>query len=146
MSESFPTWVSEEQISGSAQSHRTSQHPWLHGASPGVFREVLGYTGLGLHNFTRFCVSAQKHARGHQQCYQSVMASSLADTNASLSSKIDIGVLALQGAFREHIAHFSKVPGVNALEVRKKEDLDGLDGLVIPGGRCSLRVANAYRL
>lgn len=58
----------------------------------------------------------------------------LADTHTSSDCDIVIGVLALQGAFREHIAHFSKVPGVTALEVRKKEDLEGLDGLVIPGG------------
>ena len=64
------------------------------------------------------------------------MDSKLADSHASSDSDIVIGVLALQGAFREHITHFSKVPGVTALEVRKKEDLDGLDGLVIPGGVC----------
>ena len=62
------------------------------------------------------------------------MDSKLAETNAASESDMVIGVLALQGAFREHIAHFNKVPGVTALEVRKKEDLDGLDGLVIPGG------------
>ena len=64
----------------------------------------------------------------------SMMKNSLADTKASSDSDVVIGVLALQGAFREHIAHFNKVPGVTALEVKKKEDLDGLDGLVIPGG------------
>lgn len=44
-----------------------------------------------------------------------------------------IGVLALQGAFIEHIHKFEEV-GVDACEVRLPEDLDGLDGLVIPGG------------
>ena len=63
-----------------------------------------------------------------------VMRSNLAGINAPSDSDVVIGVLALQGAFREHIAHFNKVPGVTALEVKKKEDLDGLDGLVIPGG------------
>jgi 5'-phosphate synthase pdxT subunit len=44
-----------------------------------------------------------------------------------------IGVLALQGAFAEHIAVLRKL-GVEAVEVRLPEQLEGLDGLIIPGG------------
>jgi 5'-phosphate synthase pdxT subunit len=44
-----------------------------------------------------------------------------------------IGVLALQGDFAEHIAMFKNL-GVEAPEVRLPEQLEGLDGLVIPGG------------
>jgi len=44
-----------------------------------------------------------------------------------------IGVLALQGNFREHIATLAGL-GVEAVEVRKPEQLEGLDGLVVPGG------------
>ncbi len=44
-----------------------------------------------------------------------------------------IGVLALQGAFREHIKILESL-GVTAVEVRKPEQLRGLDGLIIPGG------------
>lgn len=44
-----------------------------------------------------------------------------------------IGVLALQGAFIEHINILRKL-GVEAVEVRLPEDLEGLDGLIIPGG------------
>jgi pyridoxal 5'-phosphate synthase pdxT subunit len=44
-----------------------------------------------------------------------------------------IGVLALQGNFREHIATLASL-GVEAIEVRKPGNLEGLDGLVIPGG------------
>jgi 5'-phosphate synthase pdxT subunit len=44
-----------------------------------------------------------------------------------------IGVLALQGAFIEHI-HKLKLLGVEAGEVRLPQDLEGLDGLIIPGG------------
>jgi pyridoxal 5'-phosphate synthase pdxT subunit len=44
-----------------------------------------------------------------------------------------IGVLALQGAFAEHIAVLRKL-GVEAAEVRLPEQLEGLDGLIIPGG------------
>ena len=44
-----------------------------------------------------------------------------------------IGVLALQGAFAEHVKLFGRL-GLQAIEVRKPEHLSGLDGLVIPGG------------
>ena len=44
-----------------------------------------------------------------------------------------IGVLALQGAYIEHI-HKLKSLGVDAAEVRLPQELDGLDGLIIPGG------------
>jgi 5'-phosphate synthase pdxT subunit len=44
-----------------------------------------------------------------------------------------IGVLALQGNFREH-AQMLRGLGVDVVEVRKSAELDGLDGLVIPGG------------
>ncbi len=46
---------------------------------------------------------------------------------------VKIGVLAVQGAFREHIAMFERL-GVEAVEVRLPEQLDDIDGLVIPGG------------
>ena len=44
-----------------------------------------------------------------------------------------IGVLALQGDFVEHIAMLRRI-GVETSEVRLPEQLDGLDGLIIPGG------------
>jgi 5'-phosphate synthase pdxT subunit len=44
-----------------------------------------------------------------------------------------IGVLALQGNFREHAAMLAGL-GADVVEVRKPAQLDGLDGLVIPGG------------
>ncbi|MGQ9572617.1 MAG: pyridoxal 5'-phosphate synthase glutaminase subunit PdxT [Dehalococcoidia bacterium] len=44
-----------------------------------------------------------------------------------------IGVLALQGDFAEHISVLQGL-GVAAREVRQPEELEGLDGLVIPGG------------
>jgi 5'-phosphate synthase pdxT subunit len=44
-----------------------------------------------------------------------------------------IGVLASQGAFIEHIKHLSQLK-VEALPVRLAPQLDGLDGLIIPGG------------
>lgn len=44
-----------------------------------------------------------------------------------------IGVLALQGDFAEHLAMLSRL-GVQGREVRLPENLQGLDGLIIPGG------------
>jgi pyridoxal 5'-phosphate synthase pdxT subunit len=44
-----------------------------------------------------------------------------------------IGVLAVQGNFREHMEMLSGL-GARVVEVRKPEQLAGLDGLVIPGG------------
>ncbi|MGB6127172.1 MAG: pyridoxal 5'-phosphate synthase glutaminase subunit PdxT [Psychrilyobacter sp.] len=44
-----------------------------------------------------------------------------------------IGVLALQGAFREHI-DIIKLLGHKGREIRKVEDLSSIDGLILPGG------------
>lgn len=46
---------------------------------------------------------------------------------------MEIGVLALQGAFREH-RKMLKDCGVSSREVRKPEQLEGVDGIIIPGG------------
>lgn len=49
-----------------------------------------------------------------------------------------VGVLALQGAFAEHIAMLGKC-GAEAFEIRQKKDLDcNFDGLVIPGGESTV--------
>jgi 5'-phosphate synthase pdxT subunit len=58
-----------------------------------------------------------------------------------------IGVLAVQGNFREHAQMLRRL-GVDAVEVRKPEHLDGLDGLVIPGGESTtfMRLMRLYGL
>ncbi len=48
-----------------------------------------------------------------------------------------IGILALQGNFREHAAMLRSL-GADPVEVRKPEQLEGLDGLIIPGGESLL--------
>lgn len=53
--------------------------------------------------------------------------------SSSQTEKITIGVLALQGAFREHAVALEKC-GATARKVRRRRELDGLDALVIPGG------------
>ncbi len=44
-----------------------------------------------------------------------------------------VGVLALQGAYEEHVEILKKL-GVEPVEVRSVEDLEGLSGLIVPGG------------
>jgi 5'-phosphate synthase pdxT subunit len=58
-----------------------------------------------------------------------------------------IGVLALQGNFREH-AQMLRGLGVDVVEIRKAEQLEGLDGLVIPGGESTtfMRLMRLYGL
>ena len=58
-----------------------------------------------------------------------------------------IGVLALQGNFREHAAMLRRL-GADPVEVRKPEQLEGLDGLVIPGGESTtfMRLMRLYGL
>jgi 5'-phosphate synthase pdxT subunit len=50
-----------------------------------------------------------------------------------MDDEITVGVLALQGAFREHIKALNKC-GVKTVEVRFPEQLKAVDGLIIPGG------------
>ena len=59
-----------------------------------------------------------------------------------IMSHITIGVLCLQGDFLEHIAKLEEIKKLKAKdnvvlavkEVRKAAELDGLDGLIVPGG------------
>ena len=44
-----------------------------------------------------------------------------------------VGVLALQGAFREHAASVARL-GAETREVRQLKDMDGIDAMIIPGG------------
>jgi len=55
-----------------------------------------------------------------------------------------IGVLAVQGNFREHTAVLRRL-GVEPVEVRLPEQLQGLDGLIIPGGE-STAIGRLMRL
>jgi 5'-phosphate synthase pdxT subunit len=55
-----------------------------------------------------------------------------------------IGVLALQGDVREHLAGLRE-QGAEAVPVRRPEELAGLDGLVIPGGESTTIVKLARR-
>jgi 5'-phosphate synthase pdxT subunit len=58
-----------------------------------------------------------------------------------------IGVLAVQGNFREHAAMLRRL-GADVVEVRKPEELSALDGLVVPGGESTtfMRLMRLYGL
>jgi pyridoxal 5'-phosphate synthase pdxT subunit len=58
-----------------------------------------------------------------------------------------IGVLALQGAFIEHVQMLTQL-GAEAIEVRLPQDLASLDGLIIPGGESTTmgKLAVHYQL
>ena len=60
---------------------------------------------------------------------------------------MEVGVLAIQGDFAEHIAVLGKL-GVKAREVRLPAHLDSLDGLIIPGGESTTlsRLMTIYSL
>ena len=58
-----------------------------------------------------------------------------------------VGVLAVQGNVREHAAMLRRL-GADVVEVRKPEQLEGLDGLVVPGGESTtfMRLMRLYGL
>jgi 5'-phosphate synthase pdxT subunit len=60
---------------------------------------------------------------------------------------MQIGVLAVQGNVREHAAMLRRL-GADVVEVRKPEQLEGLDGLVVPGGESTtfMRLMRLYGL
>ena len=61
-----------------------------------------------------------------------------------MSGRLTIGVLAVQGNFREHASMLRRL-GAAVVEVRKPEQLEGLDGLVVPGGE-STAIGRLIRL
>jgi 5'-phosphate synthase pdxT subunit len=58
-----------------------------------------------------------------------------------------IGVLSLQGDVREHLSALSRA-GAHAVAVRRPEELDAVDGLVLPGGESTtmVKLARAFDL
>jgi len=64
-----------------------------------------------------------------------------------MEARLRIGVLAVQGAFREHAAMLRRL-GADAVEVRLPEELEDVEGLVIPGGESTaiMRLLRRYGL
>jgi 5'-phosphate synthase pdxT subunit len=61
-----------------------------------------------------------------------------------VETRLRIGILAVQGNVREHAGVLRRL-GVEPVEVRLPEELDGLDGLIIPGGE-STAIGRLMRL
>ena len=55
-----------------------------------------------------------------------------------------VGVLALQGAFYEHIKALKRL-GVEAVEIRSLSDINGIDRLVLPGGESTVQGKLLYK-
>jgi 5'-phosphate synthase pdxT subunit len=70
-----------------------------------------------------------------------------ASSGDGVGAGLTIGVLALQGDFREHRLALGRL-GAATREVRRPVELDGLDGLVLPGGESTTihRLLEAYGL
>jgi pyridoxal 5'-phosphate synthase pdxT subunit len=64
-----------------------------------------------------------------------------------MEQALRIGVLAVQGNFREHAAVLRRL-GAEPVEVRLPEQLAGLDGLILPGGESTAigRLMKLYEL
>ena len=64
-----------------------------------------------------------------------------------MEQSLRIGVLAVQGNFREHVAVLRHL-GAEPVEVRLPKQLEGLDGLIVPGGESTaiLRLMGLYGL
>ncbi|WP_206472209.1 pyridoxal 5'-phosphate synthase glutaminase subunit PdxT [Dietzia sp. KRD202] len=58
-----------------------------------------------------------------------------------------VGVLALQGDVAEHVRHLESV-GARAVAVRRRSELDGVDGLILPGGESTAmsRLLDVYEM
>ena len=61
-----------------------------------------------------------------------------------MEKPLRIGVLAVQGNFREHVGVLRRL-GAEPIEVRLPEQLEGLDGLILPGGE-STAITRLMRL
>jgi pyridoxal 5'-phosphate synthase pdxT subunit len=63
------------------------------------------------------------------------------------NARVTVGVLALQGDVREHVTALGAA-GADVVAVRRPAELDGIDGLVLPGGESTtiVKLAKAFEL
>jgi 5'-phosphate synthase pdxT subunit len=75
------------------------------------------------------------------------MTNPLSAASARVGSGLRIGVLALQGDFREHLQAV-ETAGAVGVGIRRPSELAGLDGLIIPGGESTAidKLARAFEL
>ena len=62
-----------------------------------------------------------------------------APTNSDGVLGVKIGILAVQGDFAAHAARLAEL-GAETVEVRTVGDLDGCDGLILPGGESTTQL------
>lgn len=79
--------------------------------------------------------------------YAEWMTNPLSAASARVGAGLRIGVLALQGDFREHLRAV-EAAGAAGVGIRRPAELDGLDGLIIPGGESTAidKLARAFDL
>jgi 5'-phosphate synthase pdxT subunit len=75
------------------------------------------------------------------------MTNPLSAAAARVGAGLRIGVLALQGDFREHLRAVES-SGAAGVGIRRPKELEGLDGLIIPGGESTAidKLARAFEL
>jgi 5'-phosphate synthase pdxT subunit len=56
------------------------------------------------------------------------------DMHIEVGKMINVGILDLQGGVEEHFNAINKIKGANAVRIKKKEQLNQINGLIIPGG------------
>ncbi|MCA4131328.1 pyridoxal 5'-phosphate synthase glutaminase subunit PdxT [Arthrobacter sp. M4] len=75
------------------------------------------------------------------------MTNPISEASSRIGAGLRIGVLALQGDFREHL-HAVEAAGATGVGVRRPSELDDVDGLIIPGGESTAidKLARAFEL
>lgn len=61
---------------------------------------------------------------------------------------ITVGVLAIQGAVAEHVAALNKIENVKGIEVKTLEEIEQIDGLILPGGESTAmgKILNYFQM
>ncbi len=61
---------------------------------------------------------------------------------------ITVGVLAIQGAVAEHVAALNKIENVKGIEVKTLEEIERIDGLILPGGESTAigKILNYFQM
>src|SRR3954462_1720108 len=100
-----------------------------------------------MHRRSIACSCRSAAAAGSSACSRIRCGGSASNWPLSSILNVKIGVLAVQGNFREHAAMLRRL-GAEVVEVRKSEQLEALDGLVVPGGEATtfMRLMRLYGL
>jgi len=89
-----------------------------------VIAAIMLFLSFAVHSYTLPAVQPAVQTCLASRCALPVMA----------DGDLTVGVLAIQGAFTEHMDALRRQSGVEALEVRNQEDLAKVDAIILPGG------------